>query len=101
MTLPSLVSFPRPHTTPAVEWKISQGAIHTRAACGHSMANTNGTAEVEQTPTKDVPTDGQTEGTEEHGAGQQPDSMSLGSLHEQADGLTCSRHLPCHHQAAS
>jgi hypothetical protein len=42
------------------------------------MANSNGNAEVEKTPSKDVTTDAQNEGTEEDGAnGQQPDSMSM------------------------
>ena len=41
------------------------------------MANINGNAEVEKTPSKDVTTEGQNEGTEEDGAGQQPDSMSI------------------------
>jgi hypothetical protein len=41
------------------------------------MANTDGIVEVEKTPSKDVTTDGQTEGTEEDVNGQQPDSMSI------------------------
>lgn len=47
------------------------------------MANINGNAEVEKTPSKDVTTEGQNEGTEEDGAGQQPDSMSIDFLYVQ------------------
>jgi hypothetical protein len=74
MTLPSLVSFPRPHTTAAL-WEIYSRA---RPNPIQLMANSNGNAEVEKTPSKDVTTDAQNEGTEEDGAnGQQPDSMSM------------------------
>jgi len=40
------------------------------------MANSNGTAEVAKTPTKEQNVDGQADGAEEEGAnGQMPDSM--------------------------
>lgn len=41
-----------------------------------AMANSNGTAEVAKTPTKEQNVDGQADGAEEEGAnGQMPDSM--------------------------
>ena len=63
------------------------------------MANTIDITEVEKTPSKDVTTDGPTEGTEEDGAGQMPDSMSIDDASMRVDRLITSRHLPGHHQA--
>lgn len=67
---------PHTHTRPWTTPKCSENCSIAQLQRTTAMANSNGTAEVAKTPTKEQNVDGQADGAEEEGAnGQMPDSM--------------------------